>query len=128
MFVIIGYVLVLVCVFGVYALTGGNMPIVMHAAPHEMAVILGAAIGAFVVANPTKTLKAVAASLPKLFQGSKYTKARYMALMALLYDILSKVRKEGMMAIEGDIEDPHKSALFQKHATVGNDHHLTEFV
>src|SRR5262252_6572969 len=104
MFVIIGYVLVLGCVFGVYALTGGNLPIVAHAAPHELAVISGAAIGAFIVANPVKTLKAT------------------------LYDILSKVRKEGMMAIESDIEDPHKSPLFQKHATVGNDHHLTEFV
>jgi chemotaxis protein MotA len=128
MFVIIGYVLVLGCVFGVYALTGGNLPIVAHAAPHELAVISGAAIGAFIVANPTKTLKATLSSLPKVFKSSKYTKARYMALMALLYDILSKVRKEGMMAIESDIEDPHKSPLFQKHATVGNDHHLTEFV
>jgi chemotaxis protein MotA len=128
MFVIIGYVLVLGCVFGVYALTGGNMPIVAHAAPHELAVIIGAALGAFIIANPAKTLKATAGSLKKIFQGSKYTKARAMALMALLYDILSKVRKEGMMAIEGDIEDPHKSPLFQKHATVGNDHHLTEFV
>jgi len=51
-----------------------------------------------------------------------------MALMALLYDILSKVRKEGMMAIESDIEDPHKSRCSRKHATVGNDHHLVEFV
>ena len=128
MFVIIGYVLVLGCVFGVYAATGGNIQIVAHAAPHELAVILGAAIGAFIVANPIKTLKSTAGALPKILQGSKYTKARYMALMALLYDILSKVRKEGMMAIETDIEDSHKSPLFQKHATVGNDHHLTEFI
>jgi chemotaxis protein MotA len=128
MFVIIGYVLVIACVFGVYALTGGNMAIVAHAAPHEMAVILGAALGAFFVANPSKTVKATLAVLPTVFKGSKYTKARYMSLMALLFDILSKVRKEGMMAIEADIEDPAKSALFKKHAAVGSDHHLTEFI
>jgi chemotaxis protein MotA len=128
MFVIIGYVVVLVCVFGVYALVGGNMAIIAKAAPIELAIIGGAAIGAFLVANPAKTLKAVIAALPTLFKGSKYTKARYMALMALLYDILSKVRKEGMMSIEGDVEDPHKSALFKKHPLVGHDHHLVEFI
>jgi chemotaxis protein MotA len=73
-------------------------------------------------------VNATVKALPKLFQGSKHNKARYMALMALLYDILSKVRKEGMMAIEADIEDPAKSALFQKHAAVGDDHHLTDFI
>ena len=128
MFVIIGYVVVLVCVFGVYALVGGNMAIIAKAAPIELAIIGGAAIGAFLVANPVKTLKAVIAALPTLFKGSKYTKTRYMALMALLYDILSKVRKEGMMSIEGDVEDPHKSALFNKHPLVGHDHHLVEFI
>jgi len=51
-----------------------------------------------------------------------------MALMALLYDILTKIRKEGMMAVEGDIEDPHKSALFQKHPVIAADHHLVEFI
>jgi chemotaxis protein MotA len=128
MFVIIGYVVVLLAVFGGYALAGGKFAILAHAAPIEMVIIAGAALGAFFVGNSNKTVSATLKALPKLLQGSKYTKARYMALMALLYDILSKVRKEGMMAIESDIEDPHKSPLFQKHAAVGNDHHLTEFV
>ncbi len=128
MFVIIGYLVVGGCVFGVYALTGGNMAILAHAAPHELAVIMGAAVGAFLVANPNKTLKAVLAAMPKLLAGSKHSKARYMALMALLYDILTKVRKEGMMAIESDVEDPKKSALFQKHKVVADEHHLLEFI
>lgn len=128
MFVIIGFAVVFVCVFGMYALTGGNLAILAHAAPHEMVIIMGAAIGAFIVANPGKTLKAVAAALPALLKGSKYSKARYLALMALLYDILSKVRKEGMMAIENDVEEPDKSALFQKHPMVSGDHHLVEFI
>jgi chemotaxis protein MotA len=128
MFVIIGYVIVMATVFGVYAMTGGNMEIVLEAAPHELATICGGALGAFFVANPMKTIMATFRCVPKLFGGSKYSKARYMALMALLFDILSKVRKEGMMAIEGDIEDPHKSPLFQKHALVASDHHLCEFI
>jgi chemotaxis protein MotA len=128
MFVIIGYALVLFCVFGGYIFVGGNVAILAKAAPIEMFIIFGAASGAFLVANPSKTVKATFAALPTLFKNSKYTKARYMALMALLYDILSKVRKEGMMAIEADVEEPHKSALFKKHPTVGNDHHLVEFI
>jgi chemotaxis protein MotA len=128
MFVIIGYVVILGCVFGVYAAVGGNMGIVAHAAPHELATILGAAGGAFLVGNQMVTVKATLAAIPKLLGGSKHTKARYMALLALLYDILSKIRKEGMMSIENDIEDPHKSALFNKHPAVASDHHLAEFI
>jgi chemotaxis protein MotA len=128
MFVIIGYVLVVGAVFGGFALAGGNFAVLAKAAPVEMFIISGAALGAFFVGNSNKTVAATFKALPKVLHGSKHTKARYMALMALLYDILSKIRKEGMMAIEADIEDPEKSALFQKHATVSGDHHLTEFV
>ena len=128
MFVIIGYVLVVAAVFGGYALAGGNFGVLAKAAPVEMFIISGAALGAFFVGNSNKTVAATFKALPKVLHGSKHTKARYMALMALLYDILSKIRKEGMMAIEADIEDPEKSAVFQKHATVASDHHLTEFV
>ena len=128
MFVIIGYVLVIACVFGVYAATGGNMAVVAHAAPHELAVIMGAAIGAFLVANPSKTVKAVISTLPKLFKSSKYTKARYMELMSLLYGVLVKARKEGMMSIESDVEKPSESPLFKKFPLIAADHHLMEFI
>src|SRR6266404_4510835 len=87
-------------------------------------VLAGAAIGAFVTGNSTKVLGATIRALPKLLQSSKYTKARYMALMALLFDILTKVRKEGMMAIESDVDEPAKSPLFQKHPSVGSDYYL----
>jgi chemotaxis protein MotA len=128
MFVIVGYLLVIAAVFGGYALAGGNFGVLAKAAPVEMFIIAGAALGAFFVGNSNKIVSATFKALPKILQGSKHTKARYMALMALLYDILSKIRKEGMMAIEADIEDPAKSALFQKHAAITADHHLTEFV
>lgn len=128
MFVLIGYAVALGCIFGAYIIHGGNMGVIIHALPTEMMAIAGGAIGAFIVANQPKTLKAVIGALPQMFKGSKYTKARYMELMAMLYEILQKVRKEGLMSIEKDVEDPGNSALFKKYATVGSDHHVIEFV
>jgi chemotaxis protein MotA len=128
MFVLIGYAVALGCIFGAYVLHGGNMGVIIHALPTELMAILGGALGAFVVNNQPKVLKATLAALPALLKGSKYSKARYMELLALLYDILQKARKEGLMSIENDVERPHESALFKKYATVGNDHHVVEFV
>jgi chemotaxis protein MotA len=128
MFVIVGYIVSLGCIFGVYVVHGGNIQVILTALPFEMITILGGALGAFVVANQPKVLKATAALLPQALKGSKYTKARYMELMALLYDILQKARKEGLMAIEKDVEAPHESAIFKKYPTVGSDHHVVEFM
>ena len=80
------------------------MGVIIHALPTEMMAILGGAIGAFVVNNQPKVLKATLGGLGGVFKGSKYTKARYMELLALLYDILQKARKEGLMSIEKDVE------------------------
>jgi chemotaxis protein MotA len=128
MFVIIGWVVALGCVFGVFVAHGGNIGVVLKALPFEMATIMGAAIGAFIANNQMKVLKASVAGVISCFKGSKYSKARYMELMALLYDILQKARKEGLMSIEKDVEDPHNSPLFQKYPTVGGDHHVSEFI
>ncbi len=126
MFVLLGYLIVIGSVLGGYLLAGGHMGALFQ--PLELLIIGGAAVGAFIVSNSGKALRAVVQALPSLFKGSKYTKVRYMALMALLYDILSKARKEGLMSIENDVDNPHESALFQRHPTVANDHHLIEFV
>ena len=115
MFVIIGWVVALGCVFGVFIAHGGNISVVLKALPFEMTTIMGAALGAFIANNQMKVLKASAAGLASCFKGSKYTKARYMELMALLYEILDKTRKEGLLAIERDIESPKESALFKKY-------------
>ena len=100
----------------------------LKALPFEMTTIFGAAIGAMLATNPPKVMKATVKGLAACFKGSKYTKARYMELLALMYDILQKARKEGLMSIEKDVEDPHSSPLFQKYPGVGNDHHVTEFI
>jgi chemotaxis protein MotA len=128
MFVLIGWGLALSCIFGAYIIHGGNISVIIHALPTEMMAIMGGAIGAFIVTNQPKVLKATLAGLKGCFKSSKYNKARYMELLALLYDILQKARKEGLMSIEKDVEDPHSSAVFQKYPGVGNDHHVVEFI
>ena len=128
MFVIIGYVVALGCIFGAYILHGGNIGVILHALPTEMMAIGGGALGAFVVANQPKVLRATLRAIPGLLKGSKYSKARYMELMALLYDILQKARKEGLMSIEKDVEEPDSSPIFQKYPAVAGDHHVVEFI
>ena len=119
MLVIIGWTAALACIFGAF---------ILHALPTEMMAILGGALGAFVVANPPKVLKATMFGVGRCFKGSKYTKARYLELLALLYAILQKARKEGLMAIEGEVEAPENSTLFQTYPVVGSDHHVVEFM
>ena len=127
MFVILGYLITFGCVFGVFVAHGGNVQVLLTALPFEMITIGGAALGSFIVTNQPKVLKATMASLPLVMKGNKYTKARYMELLAMLYEILQKARKEGLMAIESDVEAPHESELFKKFPVVGNDHHVLEF-
>lgn len=128
MFVIIGWLVAMACIFGVFIAHGGNIGVVLKALPFEMTTIGGAALGAFIANNQMKVIKATAKGLGDCFKGSKYTKARYMELMALLYEILQKARKEGLMSIEKDVENPHESPIFKKYPTVGHDHHVVEFM
>jgi chemotaxis protein MotA len=128
MFVIVGWALAMVCIFGVYIFHGGNIQVVLKALPFEMITIFGAAAGAFLANNQMKVVKASFRGLGQCFKGSKFSKARYMELLALMFDILQKARKEGLMSIEKDVEDPHSSAIFQKYPVVGNDHHVVEFI
>src|SRR4030067_3069074 len=115
MLVIIGYVVVCLSVFGGFALAGGHLAALFQ--PIELLMIGGAAGGAFLVGNTGKVIKATLKNLPKNLKGSKYNKETYMELMALLYELLNKVRKEGLMSIEGDVENPHESPVFAKYPT-----------
>ena len=128
MFVIIGFLVSMACIFGVFILHGGNIGVVLKALPFEMTTILGAALGAFLINNQMKVVKAAFKGMAGCFKGSRYTKARYMELMALQFDILQKARKEGLMAIEQDVENPHESAVFKKYPTIAADHHVVEFI
>ncbi|TFW11548.1 flagellar motor stator protein MotA [Massilia arenosa] len=126
MLVILGYLIVCGAVFGGFAMAGGHLAALFQ--PLELLMIGGAAAGAFLVGNNGKAIKATLGALPKLFKGSRFTKDLYMELMSLLFDVLSKVRKEGLMSIEGDIEKPEESPLFSKYPAVLQDHHIVEFM
>jgi len=107
-------------------MAGGHLGALFQ--PIELLMIGGAAGGAFLVGNNTKAIKATLKALPTVFKGSTYTKALYMELMSLLFEILTKSRKEGLMSIEGDIEEPESSPIFSKYPGVLADHHLIEFM
>lgn len=126
MFVIIGYLVVISSVFGGFVMAGGHLASLFQ--PLELLMIGGAALGAFVAGNTSKVIKATMKALPMLLKGSPYTKAYYMELFALLYEILAKIRKEGLMSIEGDVETPESSPLFSKYPLVHSDHHVIEFM
>jgi chemotaxis protein MotA len=91
-------------------------------------MIGGAAGGAFVVANGGPALKATLRALPSVFKGTPYSKAFYMELFAMLYELLAKVRKEGLMSIEADVDNPESSPVFGKYPAVAHDHHVVEFI
>jgi chemotaxis protein MotA len=126
MLVIIGYVVILAAVFGGYAAAGGHLGGLWQ--PLEVVMIFGGALGAFVVGNDMKSIKATMKALPTVFKGSHINKALYMDLLSLLFEILSKIRKDGMMSIENDIENPEASPLFSKYPTILHDHHVIEFI
>jgi chemotaxis protein MotA len=91
-------------------------------------MIGGSALGAFFVANTPKTVKATLKAMPSLFKGSKFSKALYIDLLSMLFEILAKVRKEGLMSIESDVENPEASPIFSKYPHIQHDHHAMEFL
>jgi chemotaxis protein MotA len=124
--VIVGYLVVCASVFGGYALAGGHLAALFQ--PLELLMIGGAGVGAFFVGNDMKAIKATIATLPKVLQGSKFTKTLYLNLLAMMFELLTKIKKDGMMSIESDIEEPEQSAIFQKYPDVTKDHHLMDFI
>jgi chemotaxis protein MotA len=126
MLIFAGFIIVLLAVFGGFVLQDGHLAALFQ--PYELLMIFGGALGAFVIANDRKALSLTWHSLPMLFRGSRYTRALYMALMALLFDVLTKVRREGLMSLEDDIDAPFESPLFNKYRLVLMDHHLMDFI
>lgn len=126
MLVIVGYIIVLGAVFGGFAIAGGHLGALLQ--PVELLMIGGAAAGAFLVANPSKVIKGTLKALPSLLRGSRYSKTLYLETLSLLYDILAKVRKEGLMSIESEVDAPDQSPIFTKYPTVVSDHHVVEFL
>ena len=124
MFLIVGYVIILASALGTYALHGSLLALWV---PTEYVAIIGLTIGYFVASNDIKIIKATVGAVPGIFKGSKYNKAYYIDALAMLFEILGKVRKEGLMSIEGDIENPDASPIFSKYPNLVHDHHVMEF-
>jgi chemotaxis protein MotA len=124
MFLIIGYVVILASALGTYAIHGSLLALWV---PTEYIAIIGLTIGYFIAANDIKIIKATVGALPGILKGSKYNKAYYVDALAMLFEILGKVRKEGLMSIEGDIENPDASPIFSKYPNIVHDHHVMEF-
>jgi chemotaxis protein MotA len=125
MFLIVGYVVILAASLGTYAIHGSLLALWV---PAEYVAIVGLTVGGFLAGNDIKIIKKTVGALPSVLKGSKYTKALYVDLLAMLFEILAKVRKEGLMSIEADVEDPHASPIFGKYPTLQHDHHVMEFI
>ena len=115
MFVAIGVVILLVMVFGGFAITGGALGPVMHAIPHEMLIIGGAAVGALVTGNSLHGMKAIGASFAKIFKGPRHTKQDHIDAIVLTTKLMRLLRSEGPVALESHVQEPQNSALFAEY-------------
>ncbi|HUB01456.1 MAG TPA: flagellar motor stator protein MotA [Terriglobales bacterium] len=126
MFAIIGIVVVFGCIVGGYLMEHGNLKVLVQ--PAELLIIGGAAAGTVLIANPMHILKQIAGGLGGVFGSSKFSKQFYIDSLKMMYELLTKARKEGLVALESDIEEPEKSQLFSKYEGFIKNHHLTAFI
>lgn len=126
MLIPLGFLIVLFSVFGGFALAGGSLGPLFQ--PLEFLIIGGAGLGAFVAANNGKAIKATMKSLKKFKASSKYDNDTYLELLAVIYKLLNKMRRDGMLAVERDIEAPAESAIFNEHPQVLNDELMLNFI
>lgn len=126
MFIIIGIVLVLGAVVGGYLMEHGHLAVLLQ--PAELIIIGGAGIGTVLIANPLHVVTKIVGGALGALKGSPFTKQRYLESLKLSYEMLNKARKEGLLALEADIEDPNKSQLFSKYSFFLKDHHTRDFV
>jgi chemotaxis protein MotA len=126
MFVIIGIVVVFGAVVAGYLMEHGNLKVLIQ--PAELIIIGGAAIGTVLIANPMYILKAIASGIGGAFGGSKFSKEKYLETLKMMYELFSRARKEGLMALETDSDAPDKSPVFSKFPKFLKDHHALHFV
>jgi len=126
MFSIIGIVVVFGCIVAGYLMEHGNMKVL--AQPAELIIIGGAALGTVLISNPVHTLKQMISGVIGVFGSSKYGIERYVNTLKMMYELLQKARKEGLVALETDIEEPDKSQQFSKYEDFVKNHHAVAFV
>jgi chemotaxis protein MotA len=125
MFAIIGILVVFGAVLSGYLMEHGHIRVLLQ--PAELLIIGGAATGTVLIANPVHVLKQIAAGIREVFTGSKYTKPRYLDTLKMTYDLLNKARRDGLMALENDVEEPQKSPIFSKYPQFLEEHHIRDY-
>jgi chemotaxis protein MotA len=126
MFAIIGIVVVFGCIIAGYLMEHGNLRVLMQ--PAELIIIGGAALGTVLISNPLHIIKNIASGIGGVFGSSKFGKQTYIDSLKMMYDLLNKARKDGLMALESDVEEPEKSAIFSKYPAFLANHHVRDFV
>ncbi|TAE32459.1 MAG: flagellar motor stator protein MotA [Alphaproteobacteria bacterium] len=122
---LIGFATVIGCVLGGYVMHNGNLAVLWQ--PTEVIIIVGAAVGAFIIANPSALLKVILKSLKKLLKGMPYRQKEYLELLVMQYMVFKTMRTKGMLEIEQHIENPHNSALFNSAPKFAKNHHAVDF-
>jgi len=123
---IIGIVTVFACVLGGYAAMGGKLSVLWQ--PFEGVIILGAAMGAFIIANPGHVLKQMPGVMGTLMKGSPYNKESYLELLGCLFQFFKLAKAKGNLALESHVENPEDSSIFQQFPSVQANHHAVEFI
>lgn len=126
MLILLGYLVILLSVFGGFALAGGHLAAIMQ--PVELLIIAGAAIGSLIVGNKASVLKSIAKALPNAFRSEKSAKVMYRDILGLLYTLLNKARQEGLMSLESDVDEPANSPIFTNFPRLMAKPHLIEFM
>ncbi|MGA9798977.1 MAG: flagellar motor stator protein MotA [Terriglobales bacterium] len=126
MFAIIGILVVFGAIIAGYKMEHGNLKVLLQ--PAELVIIGGAAVGTLLMANPLHILKSIVAGVGGVFGGSKITAQRYLDSLKMMYDLLNKARREGLMGIENDVEDPAASPIFSQYPAFLKDHHIRDFL
>jgi chemotaxis protein MotA len=126
MFAIIGIVVVFASILAGFLMEKGQILVLMQ--PAELLIIVGAASGTLLVANPIHVIKDIGAGLTGVLKGSPFTKERYLSTLKMMYQFLNKVRKEGLLSVEMDVEKPGESMIFKNFPEFLGDHHARDFV
>lgn len=126
MSVIVGILVVLGAIVGGYLMEHGHIAVLLQ--PAELIIIGGAALGTIFIANPPHIVKKIFAGVLSVFKSSRFTKASYLQAMKMCYELLNKARKEGLLALEGDIEEPEKSQILNKYPAFLKDHRTRDFL
>lgn len=126
MLAIVGAIVVLGCVIGGYLMEGGNLHVLIQ--PAELVIIFGAALGGFIIASPMKVIKNVMGGVFKVLKSKGFSKDDYLDALLLLGEIFNKIRKDGLISIEGDVDNPESSSIFSKYPKMLSNHHALAYV